>query len=117
MTMTRSTSSLRNLIQIRPISAQEYEASPRIVTMQVSLAQVHEAVLLLNQAWKEDRNLSSPLTEGQIARIWGTHNIGDRHRTRLLLSLCHWRRLESRPAGEGSPHRTLYHVVLSKTSM
>eukprot|EP00977_Amphora_coffeiformis_P005457 scaffold1162_cov170-Amphora_coffeaeformis.AAC.15 len=106
----------RKLFQIVPISREEYEASPRIVTMQVSLAQVHEAVILLNQAWKEDPHLSSPLTENQIARVWGAHTT-DRQRTRLLLSLCHWRRLESRPAGEDSPHHTVYHVVLPKTSM
>jgi len=113
---TNRKTSPRNILQIQPISREEYEASPRIVTMQVSLAQVHEAVILLNQAFKEDPHLCSPLTESQFARIWGVH-IPDRQRTRLLLSLCHWRRLESRPGGDGTPHQKVYHVVLPKTSM
>jgi hypothetical protein len=106
------TKTLQRRPEILPITVAEYEASPRVVTMQVSLAQVHEAVLRLNQAWRADPNLSAVLTESQIASIWNT--VTDRQRTKLLLSLCHWRRLDSSKQTETNPPQTLYSVVVPK---
>ena len=101
----------RQRIMIAPITKAEYEASPRVVTMQVSLPQVHEAVLRLNTAWRSDPTLSTALTESQIKAIWS--NTTDRQRTKLLLSLCHWRRMEAKQSTT-SPRETVYAVIAPK---
>ena len=99
-------------IQIRPITTEEYQAAGRFVTMHVSLAQIHQAVVLLNQSLCNDPDLTSCLRESQIERIWGAGGIRDKkQRKRILLSLCHWNRLLRQPADDGSPYKSMYQVM------
>jgi hypothetical protein len=110
---------------LAPISREEYEASPRVVKMQVSLAQVQQAILLWNAAAAGDGGLCTKnttttaatthavVTDAQVAKVWRPLLAGssaDRQRQTLLMSLCHWRRLVLRRTASGT---TVYEVVVA----
>jgi hypothetical protein len=99
-----------------PISSEEYEASPRVVKMQVSLVQVQEAILLWNSAGRPGDGTATTraVTDAQVAKVWQPlkHGTSDRQRQTLLMSLCHWRRLVMRR----TPTGTVYEVVVPVSS-
>jgi hypothetical protein len=78
----------RPKVSISPITAQEYESAPRIVKMQVTLADVQGAVEILNERLALH---TSPIRENEAKLL--LMPMPDRKSKAVLMSLCHWRRL------------------------
>lgn len=81
--------------RIEPITEQDYAEAPRVVTMQVSFADVQAAVEALNA--ELGRSSADTLTEHHAKRILERLAGWDERRSqKVLMGLCHWRRLVMR---------------------
>jgi len=91
---------------IKFVSNKEYDAAPRIVKMQVTLAQVNQATILLNNWWLEMSREETPVrVSEEEAREILSDSFPARKVKGVLCSLCHWKKMTIEP-GESGTSRT-----------
>ena len=82
---------------IQPIDESEYESAPRVVKMQVALCDIQQATRALNDAMAELWSSSGhSLSESQAKRVLKPLGFEDSKSRKILMSLCHFRRLVMR---------------------
>jgi hypothetical protein len=84
--------SVGELLSISVVSVEEYHAAPSVVRMQVGLEEVNEAVHALNLWFSAHygSERSPRLNEEMVSRVLNT---SPRKGKILMMSLCHWRRM------------------------
>jgi hypothetical protein len=100
LTHTQSLDSLRH---IRSVSQQDYDDAPRVVQMQVTLAEVDATIQLINSSL-DMGIVVARFTETRAKSLLQPLGFSQRKCKTVLMSLCHWRRLIMRRVSEvGGP--------------